>query len=101
MLKATARHPFRPAHVHFLIATPNHATLVTHVFASDSPYLDSDAVFGVKDTLIRDFTHEAAGVAPDGKVMSGPWRRLSFDFGPKETRIRSSQRNGRGGLALA
>jgi hydroxyquinol 1,2-dioxygenase len=90
MLKATARHPFRPAHVHFFIAAPNHATLVTHVFASDSPYFDSDAVFGVKDTLIRDFTHEAAGVAPDGKVMSGPWRRLSFDFGLKETRIRSS-----------
>src|ERR1700761_2733563 len=81
MLKATARHPWRPAHLHFMISAPNHATLVTHVFASDTPYLDSDPLFGVKDTLICDFRHESPGVAPDGKVMSGPWRRLSFDFG--------------------
>jgi hydroxyquinol 1,2-dioxygenase len=90
MLKATGRHPFRPAHVHFLIAIPGHETLVTHVFASDSPYLDSDAVFGVKDTLISEFTHEPAGIAPDGKLMSGPWRKLSFNFGLKEKKKRST-----------
>jgi Catechol dioxygenase N terminus/Dioxygenase len=49
MLAATARHPFRPAHVHFMISAPRHETLITHVFAADSPYLDSDAVFGVKE----------------------------------------------------
>jgi len=90
MLKATRRHPFRPAHVHFLITAPGHETLVTHVFASDSPYLDSDAVFGVKDTLISEFTHEPAGTAPDGKRMAGPWRKLSFDFGLKEKRTKST-----------
>jgi hydroxyquinol 1,2-dioxygenase len=83
MLKATGRHPFRPAHVHFLIGAPEHQTLVTHVFAADSPYLDSDAVFGVKDTLIHEFSHEPAGTAPDGKLMAGPWRKLSFNFGLK------------------
>jgi hydroxyquinol 1,2-dioxygenase len=85
MLKATARHPFRPAHVHFMISAPGHETLVTHMFAADSPYLDSDAVFGVKNALIREFSHEPAGVAPDGTAMPRPWRRLSYDFGLKPT----------------
>jgi hydroxyquinol 1,2-dioxygenase len=43
-------------------------------------YLDSDAVFAVKNSLIRDFTHEAPGVAPDGKKMDRPWRKLHTDF---------------------
>lgn len=54
MLKATGRHPNRPAHVHFLIAAKGHETLITHVFAADSPWLDSDAVFGVKFGSARD-----------------------------------------------
>jgi hydroxyquinol 1,2-dioxygenase len=92
MLKATARHPFRPAHVHFMISAPGHEMLITHVFAADSPYLDSDAVFGVKNELIREFTHEPPGVAPDGKAMPQPWRRLSYDFGLKQTATASAQR---------
>ena len=86
MLKATARHPFRPAHVHFMISSRGHDTLVTHVFSADSPYLDSDAVFGVKNDLIREFTHEPPGTAPDGKIIEQPWRRLSYDFGLKQAR---------------
>ena len=85
MLKATARHPFRPAHVHFMISAPGCETLVTHVFAADSPYLDGDAVFGVKNALIREFTHERAGAAPDGRTMQRPWRKLTYDFGLKHT----------------
>src|SRR4051795_8989032 len=41
MLKATARHPSRPAHVHFMISAPGYETLFTHVFAEGDPYLDS------------------------------------------------------------
>jgi hydroxyquinol 1,2-dioxygenase len=83
MLKATKRHPNRPAHVHFLIAAPGHETLITHVFASDSPYLDSDAVFGVKNSLIAIFEELPAGLAHDGRTMTGPYRRLHYDFGLK------------------
>jgi hydroxyquinol 1,2-dioxygenase len=85
MLTATARHPYRPAHVHFMISAPGHDTLVTHVFAADSPYLDSDAVFGVKNGLIREFTREPPSRAPDGRVMKQPWRKLSYDFGLQQT----------------
>ena len=86
MLKATKRHPWRPAHLHFMIASEGHETLVTHIFVEDGPYLDSDAVFGVKQSLIREFTHEAPGHAPDGRQVDGPWRRLGFDFGLKPAR---------------
>lgn len=83
MLKATARHPNRPAHVHFMIAAEGCETLITHVFAADSPYLDGDAVFGVKNSLIADFTREPAGTAPDGRGIGTSWRRLRYDFGLK------------------
>jgi hydroxyquinol 1,2-dioxygenase len=80
LLKATNRHPNRPAHVHFMIAAPGYQTLVTHVFVAGSPYLDSDAVFGVKNSLIAGLSHEPPGVAPDGRRMEVPYRRLSYDF---------------------
>jgi hydroxyquinol 1,2-dioxygenase len=83
MLKATGRHPFRPAHVHFMIGAPSHETLITHVFAADSPYLDSDAVFGVKSALITTISPERPGIAPDGRAVEKPWRKLSYDFGLK------------------
>jgi hydroxyquinol 1,2-dioxygenase len=81
MLEAQGRHPWRPAHVHFMIAAPGHRTLVTHVFATGDPYLDSDVVFGVKDSLIREFAAMPAGTAPDGREMTQPYHHLNYDFG--------------------
>jgi protocatechuate 3,4-dioxygenase beta subunit len=52
LLQLMGRHPFRPAHVHFMISASGHRTLVTHLFLCGDPYLDSDAVFGVKPSLI-------------------------------------------------
>lgn len=80
MLEAQGRHPWRPAHVHFMIEAPGHEKLVTHVFVAGDKYLDSDAVFGVKDSLIRDFAERPAGTAPDGRVLEGPWCHLVYDF---------------------
>lgn len=80
LLKATKRHPFRPAHIHFMITSPGHEKLVTHVFSDPDPYLDGDAVFAVKQSLVRTFAEHAAGTAPDGTVMTQPWRHLAYDF---------------------
>lgn len=55
LLLATDRHPYRPAHIHFIVNAAGHVPLTTHLFVADSPYIDSDAVFAVNDTLIRDF----------------------------------------------
>jgi len=61
MLEATGRHPMRPGHLHFKIAAPGFDTLVTHLFVKGDKYLDSDAVFGVKRSLIVDFRKNRAG----------------------------------------
>jgi hydroxyquinol 1,2-dioxygenase len=83
LLGATARHPYRPAHVHFMISAEGHEQLVTHIFAEGSLYLDSDAVFGVKSSLIQPFEPKPPGVAPDGRVLGQPWRHLVRRFGLK------------------
>ena len=80
MLAATKRHPWRPAHVHFMIQAPGYQTLITHVFADGDRYLDSDSVFGVRSSLIGDFQRHAAGVAPGGSLQSTPFHTLAFDF---------------------
>jgi len=61
MLTATGRHPMRPGHLHFKISAPGYDTLVTHLFVKGDRYLDSDAVFGVKRSLIVDFRKNGAG----------------------------------------
>jgi hydroxyquinol 1,2-dioxygenase len=80
MLQATKRHPYRPAHLHYMISATGYETLVTHVFVNGDQYLDSDAVFGVKNSLICDFPHHAPGTAADGRVINQPWRSLIYDF---------------------
>lgn len=61
LLQATGRHPWRPAHLHFLIEAPGYERLITHVFRRDDPYLDSDAVFGVRESLIADWLPQPGG----------------------------------------
>jgi hydroxyquinol 1,2-dioxygenase len=61
LLAATKRHPWRPAHLHFLVKASGYETLITHVFRSEDPYLDSDAVFGVRKSLIADWVRQEDG----------------------------------------
>ena len=79
-LAATGRSPMRPAHLHFKVDAPGHRTLITHVFAAGDPYLDSDAVFGVKESLVVEFAEHPAGAAPDGWVLDTAWASLNFDI---------------------
>jgi catechol 1,2-dioxygenase len=68
------RHPYRPAHIHFIVSAPGHRTVVTELFTDGDPYLDSDVVFGVKESLVVQL--EEDGVDPDGS----PRYRLEHDF---------------------
>lgn len=86
MLELTGRHPYRPAHVHFMLMSEGFETLVTQVFAENDPYLNSDAVFGVKDSLVKEFLHQPAGTAPDGKEIKTPYRYFNYDFGLKRAK---------------
>jgi protocatechuate 3,4-dioxygenase beta subunit len=79
MLKVTGRHAYRAPHLHFMIQAPGFRRLVTQLFVKGGPYLDSDAVFGVKEELIVDFP-EQTGPTPDGRDVGGSWRRVDFTF---------------------
>ena len=80
LLRAGGRGPMRPAHVHFKISAPGYRTLITHVFAAGDKYLDTDAVFGVKSSLITEFARHDPGPAPDGTLRSTPFYTAEFDF---------------------
>jgi len=69
MLRATGRHPWRPAHLHFMVTAPGFQRVITHVFRSDDGYLDSDVVFGVRQSLVADWV-----IQPDGTYL------LEYDF---------------------
>ncbi|MEU3983998.1 dioxygenase [Streptomyces sp. NPDC026672] len=78
LLTATARHPNRAAHIHVEVSAPGIRTLTTHLFVEGSPYLDSDAVFGVKESLIRTFAtvDDPALAARHG--LPSPFRHVDF-----------------------
>lgn len=78
LLRAQLRHPYRPAHLHFLGLKPGYKTLITQVFVDDDQHLASDVVFGVTRHLVGHYREgEGAPPAPD---VIGPWYRLDYDF---------------------
>jgi hydroxyquinol 1,2-dioxygenase len=80
MLQALGRHPWRPAHLHFMVTAPGYERLITHVFRDGDRYLDSDAVFGVRSSLVAPWVRHGAGTAPDGTAIGTPFYTLDFDF---------------------
>jgi hydroxyquinol 1,2-dioxygenase len=79
LLGATSRHPNRPAHIHFIVTAPGYRTLTTHIFESGSPYIDSDAVFGVKESLIREFRTVDDEQQAVRWGLPNPFRTLDFE----------------------
>jgi alcohol dehydrogenase class IV/protocatechuate 3,4-dioxygenase beta subunit len=76
LLTAAGRGPMRPAHLHFKVEAPGYRTLITHIFVAGDPYLDRDAVFGVKESLITDFAEHPPGTGPDGRRLDS----VAFDI---------------------
>ena len=80
MLQTLGRHPYRPAHIHFIVSAPGFQPLTTELFAAGDPYLASDAVFGVRDTLVVPFVpydETRHGTIADGPV---PVYLVEYDF---------------------
>ena len=80
MLDRMGRHPMRPGHIHMLVSAPGYRTITTHLFAAGSDYIDSDAVFGVKESLVTPFAKHPAGTAPDGSSIDTPYYTVNYDF---------------------
>lgn len=81
MLLATNRHPWRPAHVHFVVSADGYEPVTTHIFDSIDPYLTSDAVFGVKESLVCEFKeHKTQSEVAKQINVPAPYVTTEFDF---------------------
>ncbi|MDF3148953.1 MULTISPECIES: intradiol ring-cleavage dioxygenase [unclassified Streptomyces] len=80
LLRAAGRHPYRPAHIHFIASAEGHAPVTTHIFVAGSDYLDSDAVFAVKPGLVTDFASVDDPSAAREFGVANPFRRARFDL---------------------
>jgi hydroxyquinol 1,2-dioxygenase len=80
MLEATGRHPWRPAHIHMIVRAAGYKTVTTHVFDATSKYLDSDAVFAVKQSLLRDFRERSPEDPERPAGVEGEWVSLENDI---------------------
>ncbi|NNN29045.1 intradiol ring-cleavage dioxygenase [Streptomyces sp. S3(2020)] len=80
LLRATGRHPYRPAHIHFIATAEGHEPVTTHIFVAGGDYLDSDAVFAVKQSLVQDFTQTDDPVLAREFGVPTPFRHARFDL---------------------
>jgi protocatechuate 3,4-dioxygenase beta subunit len=81
MLRATNRHPWRPAHIHFVVSADGCEPVTTHIFDDSDPYLESDTVFAVKESLICRFVrHDARDEAAARFAIDPPFDSVEFDF---------------------
>jgi protocatechuate 3,4-dioxygenase beta subunit len=80
LLDALGRHPYRPAHIHFIVRAEGHRELTTHIFVADSPYIDSDAVFAVKESLVVDFATIEDEETARRYAVTVPSRLATFDL---------------------
>ena len=83
MLRKMNRHAYRPAHIHTVVSAPGYEPVTTHIFVEGDRYLDSDAVFGVKDSLVVNFARHEPGIAPDGTKLERSYFTVDYDFGLK------------------
>jgi len=80
MLYKMGRHPYRPGHIHMIVSAPGHLPVTTHLFVAGSQYLDSDAVFGMKESLVAQFDRHSPGVDPNGDRIDTPFYTVEYDF---------------------
>ena len=80
LLNAMGRHPMRPAHMHAIVSAPGYQQVITHVFVAGDPYLDSDVVFAVKDSLIGTWRKAESPDEAASLGMPSPFLRLDYDF---------------------
>ncbi len=80
LLRALGRHPYRPAHIHFIVTAEGYAPLTTHLFVAGDPYLDSDAVFGTKDALVVEFVRSDSAEEAARYGVRAPFYTVQYDF---------------------
>lgn len=85
ILRAAGRHPMRPAHIHFWIQAEGYDQLITHIFVEGDKYIESDAVFGVKDTLIMEFVPNDSEEEAAKLGFKAPFHEVTYNFALKKS----------------
>ena len=80
MLRRMGRHPYRPGHIHMIVSAAGYLPVTTHLFVAGSQYLDSDAEFGMKESLVAQFERHPPGIAPGGERLDTPFYTVNYDF---------------------
>ena len=83
MMRTIGRHVYRPAHLHFMIHAKGYHPVTTHLFVKGDKYLGSDAVFGVKQSLICDYKRHTSPAEAKKRGVKGPFFTLDHTFGLK------------------
>jgi hydroxyquinol 1,2-dioxygenase len=80
MVRATTNNHMRPAHMHAIVSAPGYQQVITHVFVEGDPYLDGDAVYAVKDSLVGRYRKVTDAAEAKKLGMPSPFLRLDWDF---------------------
>ena len=80
LVRATGNHHMRPAHMHAIVSAPGYQQVITHVFVDGDPYLDGDAVFAVKNSLVGKYETVNDAALAKQRGLSNPFQKLEFDF---------------------
>lgn len=80
MLRTVGRHPYRPAHIHFIVSASGYETVTTELFVEGDPYLDSDAVFGVRNSLVVDFVRSESAEEAARYGVTAPFYTVEYNF---------------------
>lgn len=80
LLDQLGRHPQRPAHLHFIVSADGYEDITTHIFVPDDPYIHSDAVFGVKESLLGNFVHVDDPARAEKFGVANPFWEIEFNF---------------------
>lgn len=81
LLDRLERHPYRPAHIHFIVSADSYVPVTTHLFVEGDDYLGSDAVFGVKDSLVVPFVRQESAELAAEHGVAAPFYTVDYDFG--------------------
>jgi hydroxyquinol 1,2-dioxygenase len=80
LVRATGNHHMRPAHMHAIVSAPGYQQVITHVFVDGDPYLDGDAVFAVKNSLVGKYEKVDDAALAKKRGLTNPFQKLEFDF---------------------
>ena len=80
LIRVTGNHHMRPAHMHAIVSAPGYQQVITHVFVEGDPYLDGDAVFAVKDSLVGHYRKVSDPAEAKRLGMPNPFLKLEWDF---------------------